>query len=504
MEKYRVFYSWQSDLPNAANRSFIEKALEDAAKDIRADESVKIEPVIDRDTVGVPGSPDIANTIFAKIEQAQVFACDVSITNQGEKSRKTPNPNVLIELGYALKTLSSDRILMIMNTAFGPPEQLPFDLSKKRVVTYNMPDECKDRATERKALTSKLQAALRTIFAEISKQARVERTEKSLQEKSSEIVERDNIVAWRQLIEGITDEIVEKLLAWKQTGEAAISEVERSGQTNWEPWKAAFLGAVKISVPGSIPILTAIQKGKKDYYEESVVFLQRLAHLRDEMIPGTEKVTEIANPILYIAGAIGMALAVRRKQLDFLVSWGTLTMPEYTSSGWVEKPWWQIYSINGWNRGPHSHKGEPYSFIAKLFEMGELQSFFESPEQLRRSLFAGNLLLSMLEFRQLASEPGYYDYLSQEPWLPHIKPFWALMELNDFTKETLRIFGSSTGVLNFAYPGIMATAEKFWPLWQAWKKKCVQLWTSTGDQTYWRCVHNIYGLDLPGEPPIQT
>ncbi|MCJ7675892.1 MAG: nucleotide-binding protein, partial [Sedimentisphaerales bacterium] len=101
MEKYKVFYSWESDLPNATNRNLIERALEDAAKAIRADESIKIEPVIDRDTAGVPGSPDIANTIFGKIEQSQVFACDVSIINKGEKSRKAPNPNVLIELGYA-------------------------------------------------------------------------------------------------------------------------------------------------------------------------------------------------------------------------------------------------------------------------------------------------------------------------------------------------------------------------------------------------------------------
>ncbi|MDY6781140.1 MAG: hypothetical protein SW833_01055 [Cyanobacteriota bacterium] len=60
----KVFYSWQSDLPNSTNRGFIEKALENAVKLIHNDESIEVEPVIDRDTVGVPGSPDIANTIF--------------------------------------------------------------------------------------------------------------------------------------------------------------------------------------------------------------------------------------------------------------------------------------------------------------------------------------------------------------------------------------------------------------------------------------------------------
>lgn len=100
------FYSWQSDLPNATNRGFIQTALERAVASIHNDDSIEIEPVIDRDTIGVPGSPDITSTIFTKIEQAQVFVCDVSLINlESSDSRKTPNPNVLIELGYALKAL---------------------------------------------------------------------------------------------------------------------------------------------------------------------------------------------------------------------------------------------------------------------------------------------------------------------------------------------------------------------------------------------------------------
>jgi hypothetical protein len=68
MMNCKIFYSWQSDLANATNRGFIEKALENAAKFIRNDDSIKVEPVIDRDTKDVPGSPDIAHTIFDKIE----------------------------------------------------------------------------------------------------------------------------------------------------------------------------------------------------------------------------------------------------------------------------------------------------------------------------------------------------------------------------------------------------------------------------------------------------
>src|SRR5438876_9492524 len=95
-----LFYSWQSDLPNATNRSLILDALERAAKRIRTDDSVTVEPVLDRDTQNVPGAPDIAHTIFQKIEKAAAFVADVSIINAGI-GRPTPNPNVLIELGYA-------------------------------------------------------------------------------------------------------------------------------------------------------------------------------------------------------------------------------------------------------------------------------------------------------------------------------------------------------------------------------------------------------------------
>jgi hypothetical protein len=69
----KIFYSWQSDLPNSTNRSFIEKALERAAKSIQRDDSIEVEPVIDRDTRNIPGSPDIAVTIFKKIDKSDIF-----------------------------------------------------------------------------------------------------------------------------------------------------------------------------------------------------------------------------------------------------------------------------------------------------------------------------------------------------------------------------------------------------------------------------------------------
>lgn len=162
-----VFYSWQSDKPNACNRGLIQGALEEAAAAIIADDTLSIEPVIDRDTQGAPGAPDIASTIFAKISAADIFVADVSITIGAKGARATPNPNVLIELGYALKALGPERVIFVFNSTFGKVEDLPFDLKMRRVLVYEMPEEAVERAPERKKLASQLCGAIRAILAHI-------------------------------------------------------------------------------------------------------------------------------------------------------------------------------------------------------------------------------------------------------------------------------------------------------------------------------------------------
>ncbi|NES69836.1 MAG: nucleotide-binding protein [Okeania sp. SIO2D1] len=176
-----IFYSWQSDLPNPTNRGLIGDAINKAIKNIRKDDSIKVEPVLDRDTQNVGGAPDIVKTIFEKIEQAEVFVCDVSIINKDVNSRLTPNPNVLIELGYAMKTLGEGKIIMVINTAFGTPEQLPFDLRMRRVITYDMPVDSKDKATERNNLAKSLERQLRTILKKWEEEIK---TEMSIVEKA--------------------------------------------------------------------------------------------------------------------------------------------------------------------------------------------------------------------------------------------------------------------------------------------------------------------------------
>lgn len=160
----KIFYSWQSDLPNKTNRRFIGEALELAVRELHRDTDLEVEPVIERDVVGTPGSPDIAHTIFAKIKEAEVFVSDVSIINS-EAARPAPNPNILVELGYAMGVLGHERIIMILNAAYGAPELLPFDLRGRITIVYTMPEEVNERAPVRRDLARRLENALRTIFA---------------------------------------------------------------------------------------------------------------------------------------------------------------------------------------------------------------------------------------------------------------------------------------------------------------------------------------------------
>ena len=167
-----VFYSWQSDLPNATNRSFIESCLEKAIKELRAEGLIHIDPSPDRDTQGVPGSPDIAETIFEKIDSCAAFVGDVSFINgchptppkvDCDCTRPTPNPNVLCEWGRATKSIGFERVLVVFNEATGRIEDLPFDMRKRRVVSYRL-SKGDDKSAQLKTLVAKLKSALQSVL----------------------------------------------------------------------------------------------------------------------------------------------------------------------------------------------------------------------------------------------------------------------------------------------------------------------------------------------------
>lgn len=141
--QFAAFYSWQSDLPNNTNRGFIEGCLAKAAKRLaEVGREIGVEVAIERDTLDTPGTPDIAATIFEKIRSSSAFIADVTVINPTAESRRVCNPNVALELGYAASSITWERVICVFNLAYGRmPEDLPFDLRGRRVISYDLSPE---------------------------------------------------------------------------------------------------------------------------------------------------------------------------------------------------------------------------------------------------------------------------------------------------------------------------------------------------------------------------
>jgi hypothetical protein len=158
----KIFYSWQSDTDRRVGKDLVRDALDAAVADLDVDEAQR--PTVDQDTAGVLGSPVIANTILEKIAIANVVVADVTLTGKTDRGKPLINSNVAIELGYALRAHGDDVLLKVMNTAFGGPEDLPFDLRHRRwPVRYNLPSGS-DKAAREKVL-KELAGELKHVIA---------------------------------------------------------------------------------------------------------------------------------------------------------------------------------------------------------------------------------------------------------------------------------------------------------------------------------------------------
>lgn len=168
-----VFWSWQSDICATTTKDFIKgalaQALEKVAEDLELETADRLE--LDHDTKGEPGLVEIVSTIFRKIDDCQIFVADITPVTEittSTATKKIPNPNVMIELGYAIREAGPQRIITVANLAFGgKPEELPFDLRHRRgAITYCL-ESAKDPAIEkiRKDLVKQFVAALKTNLA---------------------------------------------------------------------------------------------------------------------------------------------------------------------------------------------------------------------------------------------------------------------------------------------------------------------------------------------------
>jgi len=171
---HTVFYSWQTDASAKDCRNLIErcltKAVEQLSQDVSIDQAIRDQGMaVDKDTKGVAGTPPIVDTIFKKIDAAGAFVADVTFVGKRLDGRPTPNPNVLLEYGWALKSRGFSRIICVMNTAYGEPSDhtLPFNMKHLRwPIQYNL-SATTDAATRQEVkakLTEDLTSALRSII----------------------------------------------------------------------------------------------------------------------------------------------------------------------------------------------------------------------------------------------------------------------------------------------------------------------------------------------------
>src|SRR3546814_4527092 len=103
---------WSSDVCSSdldtdpkRNRWFIQEALKAAVAKLANDYSVEPadRPELDHDTQNEAGMVEITAAIFDKILHCSTFVADLTPIARTRPGKAIPNPNVSIELGWALK-----------------------------------------------------------------------------------------------------------------------------------------------------------------------------------------------------------------------------------------------------------------------------------------------------------------------------------------------------------------------------------------------------------------
>lgn len=166
-----IFYAWQNDRPRQSCREFVRTAAGDATSRIAASLPLEDSPRLDHDTENESGTPPITETILRKIRLSAVFIADVTFCaeiREGDPPKivkRYPNPNVMLELGYAAAILGWNRIVLVMNKHYGSAQSLPFDLKNHRFpIEYELGPNSGKSDELRSALADRLEEAIRACL----------------------------------------------------------------------------------------------------------------------------------------------------------------------------------------------------------------------------------------------------------------------------------------------------------------------------------------------------
>lgn len=175
----KIFYSWQSWTDTTYNRNFISSCLSKSIAKLKKKPKYKdINFEILDGVKGEPGSPSVATKITEdRIPNCDIFIADLSVTNSiswyqkkirsiiGDPFKPYQNSNVINEHGVALNALGVERIIGVLNSAYGSPNEnpdnIPFDLRHlKFPIEYFYSKKTKNREEISNGLVSQLTSAL--------------------------------------------------------------------------------------------------------------------------------------------------------------------------------------------------------------------------------------------------------------------------------------------------------------------------------------------------------
>jgi hypothetical protein len=276
--KYTIFYSWQSDLPNNTNRGFIEDVINRAVKDVNSSDEYEVYISLDRDTQGVPGSPNISQTILEKIKKSDAFVADISIVTGGKESggRPSPNPNVLLELGYAIALLGWERIVLFYNDIYGVDDDLPFDVRQHRRINYTL-----GKDGEKQQIRQRLSSVFKQALIEFVSHGRrsVDRREPDLQVSWASLkivsdrvaLEEDETIVVHRLpsVEKIVDELEVEV--------QDVLKIDGAGDPMWDNKVQKYIQEV-VSFKSNIKNkgdYRACLAGLREYFSRGVTLLLR-------------------------------------------------------------------------------------------------------------------------------------------------------------------------------------------------------------------------------------
>ncbi len=186
----KIFWSWQSDTHQPSGRHFVCDVLRRLCEELA--QAPEVEPAerpeVDHDTLDVAGSPPIAETILRKIREAAVFVADVTPVAKTKGGKHVANPNVMIELGYALVVLGHQRIVLVMNASEGAAlRHLPFDLRHwRKPIEYALGRDATDERREEVAREF-MNALRKSIVPSLKVAAVVEREKQRRLERAPEL-----------------------------------------------------------------------------------------------------------------------------------------------------------------------------------------------------------------------------------------------------------------------------------------------------------------------------